>query len=70
MENISLIQDVGMNIDSCHICNKQKEKLIKIKAIVPNVASADLTIKYEMTIFMCSECLNIASEHINKKGDE
>ena len=70
MENITLVKDVGMNMNFCHICDEQSEKLVKIKTTVPNVINTDLTIEYKITIFMCGKCLNIAHDHINKKEEK
>ena len=66
-KNITVVNEVGMNIDSCHICNKQYEKLVKIRGIIPNVVNFDLTIKYELTLFMCKDCLDMACKKIRDK---
>lgn len=63
---MNVINDIGIDMKFCNICDQQKEKLIRIKTIVPNKVSQDLTINYELHVSMCEDCLQLGIDHINK----
>jgi len=68
MKKMEVEHNTGMNSQFCNICEKQKDKLLKVISKIPMELNCDVKVSFDLTLYFCEDCLKHGVEMLNKKN--